>query len=87
MTYAGLNVVISSSRTNNDFTQVLGRRSQRDEQVFYKRTAFWNRKPLDLSGDVFQFDVTNMAILEQDKANEKYKNLTAIPEGIDISVT
>ncbi len=75
MTYAGLSIVISSSRTRNDFTQVLGRRSQQNQGIYYKRIPFWERKPLDLSGETFQFDVANMSIMDLNNAQAAYKDL------------
>ena len=73
MTYAGLSIVISSSRTTNDFTQMLGRRSQKNKGIYYKRMPYWDRKPLDLCGKTFQFDVTNQSILDPKQAQSDYE--------------
>ena len=82
MTYAGFSIVISSSRTQNDFTQVLGRRSLKNDGIYYKRIPFWERKPLNLSGRTFDFDVTNQQILNVKTVEKEHQELRAIPDNL-----
>lgn len=75
MTLAGLTIVISSSRTKNDFTQTMKKRAQNDSGIYYTSKAFWERKPLDLSGETFQFDVDNMRVHDPIATRDRYDSL------------
>tara|TARA_Y100001937_G_scaffold128636_1_gene206380 strand:+ start:6020 stop:7210 length:1191 start_codon:yes stop_codon:yes gene_type:complete len=75
MTLAGLTIVISSSRTKNDFTQTMKKRAQNDSGIYYTSKAFWERKPLDLSGETFQFDVDNMRVHDLVDTRDRYDSL------------
>ena len=75
MTLAGLTIAISSSRTKNDFTQTMKKRAENDPGIYYTSKAFWERKPLDLSGHTFQFDCDNMRIHDLVDARDRYDTL------------
>ena len=77
MCLAGLIIVISSSRTTNDFTQKMKRRSYNDRGIFYVSKPFWERKPLSLSGETFSFDVDNIRIVDSDAAEKSFTKITA----------
>lgn len=83
MNYAGISTVISSSRTYQDFTQEMMRRSRHNKGIFYSRLPFWDRKPLALSGETFEFDTANMQVLNQSNALERKEKLGAMPEGLE----
>jgi hypothetical protein len=83
MAYAGISTVISSSRTHQDFTQEMLRRSKTNKGIFYSRLPFWDRKPLDLSGETFEFDVANMQVLNPNDAISRKEKLSAMPEGME----
>jgi len=77
MTLAGLTIVISSSRTKNDFTQTMRKRAETDSGIYYTSKAFWERKPLDLCGRSFRFDVDNMRIQDQPAVKDEYETMVA----------
>jgi hypothetical protein len=82
MSLAGMTVCISSTRTKNDFTQKMKRRAENDPGIYYKSEYFWERKPLDLSGETFEFDLSNKKIGNLPGAEETYAAMTAIPDGL-----
>jgi len=77
MCLAGLIIVISSSRTTNDFTQKMKQRAHNDRGIFYTSKPFWERKPLNLSGKTFSFDVDNVKIINSVQAEETLEAVTA----------
>lgn len=76
---AGLIVAISSTRLKTDFTQRMGERAKSDPGIYYSSSAFWHRKPFELSGESFQFDLANLRVVDPDGAMEKYKKIQAPP--------
>ena len=75
MALAGLTIVISSSRTKNDFTQTMKKRADNDPGIYYTSQAFWERKPLDLCGKSFRFDTANMRIENAPSVKSEYEEL------------
>lgn len=83
MCYAGLTFIISSSRTRNDFTQQMKAKSLKDPGILYICKPFWERKPLDLSGETFRFDLNSMSLQAPEKSREAYKKLITVPDGLE----
>ena len=79
MIVAGLIVAISSTRLTTDFTQRMEERAKLDSGIFYSSTTFWGRKPLNLSGRSFQFDMANMRIINPDEAKQLYAQIRKPP--------
>jgi hypothetical protein len=71
----GFIICLSQSRTAQDFTKRLQQKSFIDDGIVYKNFAFWERKPLNLSGIKFQFDTRTFNILDLQKAQTMYKLL------------
>lgn len=83
MCYAGLTFIISSSRTRNDFTQQMKAKGIKDPGIFYQCKPFWERKPLALSGQTFQFDLNSMSVVNLEQAQTDYKKLVTVPDGLE----
>jgi hypothetical protein len=79
MIVAGLIVAISSTRLTTDFTQRMEDRAKLDPGIFYSSTTFWGRKPLNLSGESFQFDIANMRIINPELAKKVYAEVRKPP--------
>jgi len=71
----GFIICLSQSRTAHDFTKRLEQKSFIDPGIVYKNFAFWERKPLNLSGMKFQFDTRTFNIIDLPKAQVMYKQL------------
>lgn len=74
----GIIICLSQSRTAMDFTKKLEQLSIMDPGILYKNFPFWDRKPLNLSGESFTFDTRTLSILDIEEAKEKYERIGVI---------
>lgn len=82
MTWAGLIVCLSSTRTSRDFTQRMRAKSEQDPGIMWISQYYWERKPLKLSGKTFTFDLSTMRIDNLEEKEKELSLLGALPSGL-----
>jgi len=76
----GLIIPISSTRTNRDFTSWIETIAESDPGIHYVSNFFWERKPLGLSGETFEFDTRTMSVVNDAEAKTRFASIDVKPE-------
>lgn len=78
----GMVIALSQSRTTMDFTKRRQQESLLNKEILYRNFPFWERKPLNLSGKTFEFDVRTLRVLNTEQAEKSFLTLRSTPNDL-----